>query len=387
MKGISPIVLLIVGCVGALVMFGIVMHFGIYQTSMLQRAFRESQLVESISMLFTVKEVLSQALTYSFYQAYYNTSVNGGFLNAEDIPKKDGIVFWRNFSDIYEPEILENIEVLSLKLFNEYKEKFSPPKGISVPPSEDLNIFLDFSNDKIYIKANSTKSISSLIKEPDEFVELKDVIVSWTKSSLPDLVSLFEKKLKKEIFENDRIKEIFENEEKKIKQENECNYIKLTYCENEKSQVSVSVPQECIDKFKENVRNSIEEWIKSKVLPNYNTISFDWKILELKTKVKYKLIEENLIEENSRDCECEEEGDRVYTCEPGMENVEECWETVCKEYYDKYEVKYEFSYQGDATIIFEIKASEKLPVYDYSVNSNGFYRPYLKFMVRSGNLE
>ncbi len=365
MRGIAPVIIVAIIAIGALVGWGLYLQFGLVEESSYERLFRDLELVNVENTLYIIREDLSQALLYSFYQAFFEVFSNSGFENSQN-----GISFWRDYNKVNTPPIVENINSKTLQYFNEYKEEIRDKSGLELPPSEKVSFNL--AENLLVINATSNGFITTSgdvqVKIPD--VELGTKVFS---SNFYSDFLFFSNYLSDEISKKDKLKKIFYEANESTKRKSECNVISIERCENENPNIP-QVPQECLDLFKNYVHDYLDDWNKNlrKHLPK--TLKFSLEIKNERTDSRLSLISSTDLGE-SKDCGCKV-----------LENGE------CKEYYHKYEEKYDIEYLGYAKLLFKVsKASsiplkDALPVFSSNDGKNVKRFPQLMFYIRSGTL-
>ncbi len=97
MKGIIPIIIVVL--VAALAVWGVIAANIFANVSTIQGTYTDVSIVSAINSLEFVKRSLQQSLVYSFYQAAYNVSKNGGYSDTTNLKTINSLVYWRIITD------------------------------------------------------------------------------------------------------------------------------------------------------------------------------------------------------------------------------------------------------------------------------------------------
>jgi len=121
MKGISVIVIALAGAIFVLSLEAIFLSTSIRMSVERSISAQEVEILRSINKLEMVKIGLPYALEYSFQQAVYDVSKNGGYFFIQPgVPTYNGLPIWRNYSNINEPSYIEEIKKSTLSYLNKY---------------------------------------------------------------------------------------------------------------------------------------------------------------------------------------------------------------------------------------------------------------------------
>jgi len=156
-KGIGPFALLFIGLFGTLIISGLAFIALYNRTSVSKRAMIEINVIDGINKLELTKIALGQSLGYSFYQSSYLLSTQGGYFDLTEVDSYNCIPYWRVYNHASSPDYENNLEKLTLGIFNDYCvslnsetqvpdynsvsiEKFSGGSKVRVSSDKDLEI-------------------------------------------------------------------------------------------------------------------------------------------------------------------------------------------------------------------------------------------------------
>jgi len=121
MKSIAGIVIAVAGAIFFLSIEAIFLSTSIRMSVERSISSQEVEILRGINKLEMIKIGLPYALEYSFYQAVYDVSKNGGYyLVPADIPTYNGLPVWRKYDKTYEPGYLDEIRKSTLANLNKY---------------------------------------------------------------------------------------------------------------------------------------------------------------------------------------------------------------------------------------------------------------------------
>ncbi len=396
MKGITPIVILIIAAIAASATFLVYTHYLIGQTVYFSRFMKDIEIINAINSFYLTKLALSQSLVYSFYQGFYDAFVKyQGFQEKSNTPSKNGIYYWRSFGEVFEPDFTTLIDELSLNYFNEYKKEIARKSGINIPLSSHFEFEFDPTGKIVNLFSNSSEKISLASKDGKITLKAKDETFEekhFGTSFYRDLLE-FSNVLKERFVTNDIIKESFSNAKQEVKR-GECDKKDIWYCEN--NEPSVSVPQECRKEFKAKVKKILKNSIlKGKPSSLYIDVSIQEEDYEF--PVSKRIIEsyedqscgckKTKTEIKQINCSEAENYDNVIRDAEGNCYVEE---EKCVEYYKKVHAEYDFNYKGYIEVLVKVKdnllGNYKIPVYNWSSAKIEFSYPHFQFLAISGTI-
>jgi hypothetical protein len=121
MKGIGPVVIALAGAIFGLSLEAIFLSTSIRMSVERSISSQEVEILRAINKLEMVKIGLPYALEYSFQQAVYDVSKNGGYFFVQPrIPTYNGLPIWRNYTNIIEPNYTDEIKKATLSYLNKY---------------------------------------------------------------------------------------------------------------------------------------------------------------------------------------------------------------------------------------------------------------------------
>jgi hypothetical protein len=121
MKGISVIVIALAGAIFVLSLEAIFLSTSIRMSVERSISTQDVEILRAINKLEMVKIGLPYALEYSFHQAVYDVSKNGGYFFIQPgVPTYNGLPVWRNYTNINEPSYIEEIKKTVLSYLNKY---------------------------------------------------------------------------------------------------------------------------------------------------------------------------------------------------------------------------------------------------------------------------
>jgi len=121
MKGISVVVIALAGVIFGLSLEAIFLSTSIRMSVERSISSQEVEILRAINKLEMVKIGLPYALEYSFQQAFYDVSKNGGYYSIPaDIPTYNNLPVWRKYDKTYQPGYVANTIQTTLNNLNKY---------------------------------------------------------------------------------------------------------------------------------------------------------------------------------------------------------------------------------------------------------------------------
>jgi len=190
-KGIGPFALLFIGLFGTLIISGLAFIALYNRTSVSKRAMIEINVIDGINKLELTKIALGQSLGYSFYQSSYLLSTQGGYYDLTEVDSYNCIPYWRVYIHASSPDYENNLEKLTLGIFNDYCvslnddtqvpdynsisiEKFSGGSKVRVSSDKDLEI----DRPKFRVSEDSVFTLEGLERE------LNNELVGYSEDSI-----------------------------------------------------------------------------------------------------------------------------------------------------------------------------------------------------------
>ena len=178
MKGIAPIAVALVAVVALLVIGGFMANTLMYRIESMTFTLKDIYVVSAINRFETIKIGLPYAANYSFCQALYEVSKEGGVINPEK--SYDGIAIWKDDSDVYIPDYQSNITFDTKNIFEEY---LSSIEDLSHSP---YRVYMQEDDDKVFLDFNSSG-----------LIEYSSPVVLLRLKQKPNISVTFDTQLKK----------------------------------------------------------------------------------------------------------------------------------------------------------------------------------------------
>jgi hypothetical protein len=138
MKGIGPVAIALVVAFFLVGLVGLIGHTMFGATVERSISAQETEVIRAINKLEIVKIGLPYALEYSFQQAFYDVSKNGGYYSIlVDIPTYNNLPVWRKYDKTYQPDYVANIIQATLNNLNKY---VSQVKTLNIPHYTGVDI-------------------------------------------------------------------------------------------------------------------------------------------------------------------------------------------------------------------------------------------------------
>jgi len=211
MKGIIGIVLLAV--IVSLISLGILTFSFSNSALSIATTAKEVEIIKAVDMLEAAKRGLPYAFNYSFSQAVYQLSKNGGFTtsgwNSIGVPSESDGPYWRTYDTVYlsqDHNFLAVAKALLIGFSKEYFQDLEKETGITVVDPEikiepstaeeclftAINGFLDYRGsffaleDKVNLSIKVDCSMLKLLEKAKEMFVDSDEIKSEIESALPN---------------------------------------------------------------------------------------------------------------------------------------------------------------------------------------------------------
>jgi len=138
MKGIGPVAIALVVAFFLVGLVGLIGHTMFGATVERSISAQETEVIRAVNKLEMVKIGLPYALEYSFQQAVYDVSKNGGYYSIPTgIPTYNSLPTWRKYDKTYQPDYVANTIQTTLNNLNKYA---SQVKTLNIPQYTGVDI-------------------------------------------------------------------------------------------------------------------------------------------------------------------------------------------------------------------------------------------------------
>ncbi len=151
---VSLLAIAVIALLSSFAIGGIIGHGLVTQTKYFKRIAAESEILESINWITSIKNALRDALEYAFYQSSFAVGNRGGYYDLSAVHSYRCVPYWREYDDTnYPTEYTANLESALLDVLNEYASELT----YEIATLSYNSVDVEFENGMATIEATTEK--------------------------------------------------------------------------------------------------------------------------------------------------------------------------------------------------------------------------------------